>query len=179
MYRILLPVDADESRVDAQVETVLELLSVAGTVQITLLSVLEDGSDADADPMETNAARDAADSLRRAGVSVVERREVGEPATTIVEVARDLGVDQIVLGGRKRSNIGSLVFGSVSQEVVRRARRPVTIAGSAADLERPSHRCRDCGEAYYTSPATAIGTCRRCGGIHVESLEDERTTPEP
>lgn len=173
MYRILMPIDEDESRVTAQTETVLELLAVAEDVEVTLLSVFAEQDRAD----ESTAAQTARGKLEAADATVESRYEVGDPAETILATARKVGANQIVLGGRKRSPLGALVFGSVSQTVVREATVPVMITGSADRLERPSHRCVNCGETYYTELATEIKTCRNCGGVHVESLRDPPSEP--
>jgi hypothetical protein len=34
-----------------------------------------------------------------------------------------------------------------------------------------THRCKSCGEEYYTVPSTEISTCEKCGGIKIESLK--------
>ncbi|GAB3019639.1 universal stress protein [Natronobiforma cellulositropha] len=173
MYRVLLPIDDDEDRVDAQVQTVLELPGPRNGVEVTLLHVIDDERASIPKPTQIAAGQHAEERLTAAGVRTLERGETGDPARAIIESARDLGADLIVLGGRKRSPLGALVFGSVSNRVVRDARRPVTITGPIDHLERPSHRCVTCGETYYTSRETGISTCRRCGGIHVERVRDD------
>jgi rubredoxin len=92
-----------------------------------------------------------------------------------LDTAREIGANQIVLGGRKRSTLGALVFGSVSQDVTLNATQPVTITGGVEDLERPSHRCANCGETYYTNPEIDIPKCQNCGGVNVEQIPDEST----
>jgi len=66
-----------------------------------------------------------------AGVSVTTRSEGGDPAEIIVQVAREIDADLIVMGGRKRSSLGSLLFGSVSQAVILDTIRPVMMTGGA------------------------------------------------
>ena len=49
----------------------------------------------------------------------------GHPATEIVKAADELGVEVILMGTRRRSELEKAVLGSVATEVVRRARCPV------------------------------------------------------
>lgn len=180
MYRVLLPIDTDQDRVNAQATAVVELAGVTTDLEATLLHVFDDREEADTTaPTQLTTGRNARDRLEEAGVRVEESSRTGTPAEVILETAREIGADQIVLGGRKRSSLGALVFGSVSQDVVLAATQPVTITGSAEDLERPSHRCTNCGETYYTTPDTEISTCRNCGGVNVEELGDESTAEQP
>lgn len=175
-----MPIDDDEHRVEAQTEVVSELLEVADGVEVILLHVFGDRDRADeSTPSQLAPGREARDRLRDAGATIVERSEAGNPAEEIVQAARATGANQIVLGGRKRSPLGAVVFGSVSQAVVREATVPTTVAGSVEDLERPSHRCANCGEVYYTNPNAEISSCRRCGGVSVEPVTttDDRAEP--
>lgn len=174
MYQILMPIDSDEDRVAAQTETVLDLVNAIDDAEVTLLHIFDDEDRADnTTPAQLAPGRNAKDRLAEAGATIRQESRVGNPAEEILELAHEIGANQIVLGGRKRSPLGALVFGSVSQDVLRKARRPVTVTGSADTLERPSHRCVNCGEAYYADPSSEIRTCRRCGGVHVEAVTDE------
>jgi universal stress protein A len=56
----------------------------------------------------------------------VERRLLeGDPATRILEVAKETGCDLIALGTHGRSGLSRLLMGSVAEQVVRLARCPV------------------------------------------------------
>jgi len=82
----------------------------------TPLSVIEDH---EREARET-AAR-AADRLAIIGVPVEVVARQGDPATTIVEEARDWQADLIVVGSHGRTGIQRLLLGSVAQAVVSRA----------------------------------------------------------
>lgn len=169
MYSVLVPFDEDEQRATAQGEMVRRLADSADGVEATLLHVGSVG-----DPLSIPAGAQLRDALVAAGVDVrVETRD-GDPVDAILEVAEEYAADSIVVGGRKRSSVGQLLFGSVSQGVILRADRPVTVTGSETK-EDPSHRCRDCGEAYYTDPDAEIPTCRNCGGTGVEPVDSPTT----
>ena len=50
---------------------------------------------------------------------------VGDPATAVVEVAEQEGVDFIVMGTHGRSGLSRLLMGSVAEAIVRKAKCPV------------------------------------------------------
>lgn len=137
--RVLLPVDNDEDRALAAAEAVTVLPDAADAVQVTLLNVQpeldvhsgdggvvrsEDWYDEDDYPPSVDAVEER---LQAAGVTVERRREHADPATAIVEVAEELDADRIVMAGRKRTPVGKVLFGSVTQSVLLNAPMPVTV----------------------------------------------------
>jgi len=130
MHEILMPVDSSEARGTKQAETVSELPAAAEEIQVTLLYVFDDEDREETTaPTQIRGGNAAKTRLEEAGVAVREKSRVGDPATEILAVADELDVDHLVLGGRKRSPLGSLLFGSVTQAVVLDSERPVTITG--------------------------------------------------
>ena len=63
-------------------------------------------------------------------VTVVDGGEAGK---AIVQAAERLAVDAIVLGSHGRSAMSRALLGSVSQDVIRHARRPVLVVPSAKE----------------------------------------------
>ncbi len=53
---------------------------------------------------------------------------VGNPATEIVAVARELGADLVVVGTHGRTGLGRLLIGSVAEAIVKRAHCPVLVS---------------------------------------------------
>ncbi|QLD88098.1 universal stress protein [Natronomonas salina] len=51
--------------------------------------------------------------------------QVGDPVDSIIDVARDVEAEYIVVGGRKRSPAGKALFGSTAQSVLLESDRPV------------------------------------------------------
>lgn len=130
MYRALIPIDNSEERARAQATAVAEL---PGTdeVEAVVLHVFEDEDAAETtSATQMRSGRNAEEVLTEAGVSVEDDSRWGDPAQAILDAANEHDVDAIVLGGRKRSPLGSALFGSVSQAVILDAERPVTVTGS-------------------------------------------------
>lgn len=144
MYHVLIPVDTDEQRVSAQIETLRSLPADPDDLSVTVLHVLEE---IDTVPDEGGATfiddlneslseiRDVPDTvslvedrLEADGIAVDRAELVGDAAGGIGQVASDIDADAILLGGRKRSPVGKALFGSVSQQVIIDADRPVIIA---------------------------------------------------
>jgi nucleotide-binding universal stress UspA family protein len=147
MYRVLLPIDESESRARAQAEAVLELPD-AGEVVVDVVHVHEGVSSPDAEwaaggfseeyaeQMDENLREratlpDAVETvtalLEGADIEYEVHESVGEPAETILNAADDRDSDAIVIGVRKRSPVGKVLFGSTAQGVILDSDRPVTV----------------------------------------------------
>ena len=130
MYHVLMPIDSSEPRGTVQAETVEALPNASEAVTVTLLYAFDDEDrEAETAPRQIPGGRVAYDRLQEARIPVEQVSRVGDPATTILEVAKETDADHIVLGGRKRSPARSLLFGSVTQAVLLDADRPVSVTG--------------------------------------------------
>ena len=70
-------------------------------------------------------------SVRRPGLEVEARLARGRAATVIVDVARDVGVDMVILGAIGHGAFEQALLGSVSAEVVDQAHCAVLVARTA------------------------------------------------
>src|SRR5262245_50446388 len=70
------------------------------------------------------------------GPPVQYKVATGDPATVIVEAAKDMGCDMIVLATHGRTGLRRLLMGSVAEQVMRRAPCPVMLAKDFAALAR-------------------------------------------
>lgn len=134
MYKVLVPIDDSEARTKAQVEAVSSLPDADGSIEVTLLRVFPDREMAESTSVtQLLTGREAEGDLVANGISVETTSSHGDPAEEILSAADEIDADLIVLGGRKRSPLGSLLFGSVSQAVMLDAVRPVAITGDTAE----------------------------------------------
>lgn len=138
MKRVLLAVDADEERARRAAEGVASMPGAPDDVAVTVLNVFEEFSVADEggqvrssdyyDPEDfPESVRLAHDVLDAAGIDVELRREHGDPAERILQVAESVDAAVVAMSGRKRSPAGKALFGSVTQSVILDADRPVLV----------------------------------------------------
>lgn len=149
MYRALLPINENEFRARAQVETVLELPVATGDIAVDILHVHE--GDSTTDPQwaagegfaesfdeemaETGRTTDRLPSAVETAVDLLEasdheyrvHQQGGEPAVAILEFAAEHASNTIILGVSGRSPVGKVLFGSVAQAVILDSDRPVTV----------------------------------------------------
>ncbi|WP_144903074.1 universal stress protein [Halobellus captivus] len=134
---VLVPVDGSPQSLQA-----LRFVSSEwGDVHVTLLhvinpvkrgyraSVLPSGSEdwyQEAKAEAEEVLEEARDELDIDG-AVTTKTDVGRPAATIVEAARDADIDHVVIGSHGRRGVSRLVLGSVAEHVARRSPVPVTI----------------------------------------------------
>jgi nucleotide-binding universal stress UspA family protein len=91
--------------------------------------------DAEAERAAQQLAEDGALLAREAGVDATPAiaRAVGSVASTIAGVADEHGAAGIVVGSRGRSEVRSLMLGSVSYQLLHVTRRAVLVAGAPRD----------------------------------------------
>lgn len=65
--------------------------------------------------------------LSEAGLSYTPHLRIGEPASEICRVAKDVGADMIYMGTRGMNLITTFVLGSTSQKVLHLAKIPVML----------------------------------------------------
>jgi nucleotide-binding universal stress UspA family protein len=106
------------------------VLHVIDEKELTVLSRIPDQyshitAHLEKDVAEVMAAIEA--DLAAGGLRVKLIVKTGQPFTEIMTTAADEKVSIIVLGSHGRSNIGEMLLGSVSENVIRHARVPVLV----------------------------------------------------
>jgi nucleotide-binding universal stress UspA family protein len=147
MYRVLMAVDENEQQASDLATTVERLAGEINDLEVLVLHVfrdvdlpsqvvvyepLGDFQEEHHQQREIPAAvTNVADRLTERGIDAEIRIERSEnPATTINSIAVDHNVDNILIGGRKQSPIGKVLFGSTTQAVLLNSNIPVTVAGT-------------------------------------------------
>jgi nucleotide-binding universal stress UspA family protein len=140
--RVLLPVDTDEDRAVATAEAVTTLPDAAESVQVTILNVEPkvdypsgDGGRVDSEVWYDEerfpaSVEKAVAVLENAGISVEKQRKHGDPEEAIVEAVDEFDADWVVMAGRRRTPVGKVLFGSVTQSVLLHATVPVTVVSA-------------------------------------------------
>jgi len=130
--------NGDESRADPLARTAREL-AVPTDAKVTVAHVFTPTEfDSILDTLETNPDEITPDELAERykpirsitnlladDVRYEVHGERGTPSPTLLSLAEELATDYIVVGGRKRSPAGKLVFGSTAQQILLSAPCPV------------------------------------------------------
>ena len=91
-----------------------------------------------AEQLEDSAERELpklAECEECAGLNVEELVVHGEASAEIVRVAKDRGVDLIVIASHGRTGLGRILFGSTAEAVVRHATCPVLVVKPPPEAE--------------------------------------------
>ena len=79
------------------------------------------------EPQEDDALARAAEIAREHGVPAELRLVAGFEVEAILAAADEIDAELIAVGSNRHGAVGTIVFGSVSKELVRRAMRPVLV----------------------------------------------------
>jgi nucleotide-binding universal stress UspA family protein len=134
---VLLAADLDGSSAHAADEAI-DLAAAQGAVLVVLTVVPPDalprhlrrGSPGAERERRDRAAREIVARAAARGVTATSVVWYGEPAEAILEATRSERADVVVLGSRKRLDLGRLFLGSVSSSVAGQANCPVVIVPS-------------------------------------------------
>lgn len=131
MYRILVPIDANEDRTVAQTDYVRSLPMDPEAVEVKVIHV--DEADYEGSPPrefeDFPSATAAVEAIADAGFRCQGEKREGVVGRTIIDTAESFDADEIVMAGRKRSGVAKVVMGSVTRDVLRSTDRAVVVVG--------------------------------------------------
>jgi nucleotide-binding universal stress UspA family protein len=130
MYHVVIGVDDNEERALACARAAADLPGDASEKRVTVIHSFTDNPSG-ASASQLASVRDVTDFLEGEEIEVEVAESSGDPADQLLETARELDADLIVVAGRKRSPTGKALFGSVTQSIILNAERPVMVAGEA------------------------------------------------
>ena len=145
MYRILLAVNDNREIASSLVDSVNQIINIVDTCEITLVHVFRDAdvlqrvsihqltSGYNEDEFEHQiplSGRESASALENTSATVEIKFASGDPPTEITQIADNMDVDNIYMGGKNTSPAGKAIFGSTTQSVLFNTETPVTICGS-------------------------------------------------
>lgn len=134
MVQILLALDDETGQARAQTDAIADIVESTTDATVYTLHVFSDNPEG-ASVNQIESVREATDQLADLGVSAELLEASGDPADEILTFAEEYDVDQICIGGRKRSPTGKALFGSVTQDVILGTNRPVLVCGSRSNAE--------------------------------------------
>lgn len=130
MVRVLVALDDDIPQAHAQTNAIEAMVEDSTDAEVYILHVFSDNPEG-ASVQQVESVREAVNRLKSVGVSPELLEASGSASDEILQYADELDVDQICVGGRKRSPAGKALFGSVTQDVILGTHRPVLVCGSS------------------------------------------------
>lgn len=134
MYTVLVPLDDTMDRAQRQAQYVASLPCANEEVLAVLGHALTSEEKGVPEAMRrvsrVETVRRAIDILEEEGVEYETRELSSPPAEGIFEVAENNDVDEIVMGGRRRSPAEKAILGSVTQTVILNSNVPVVVTGN-------------------------------------------------
>ena len=129
MYNVVVGVDENEERAQAQGQELLNLPIDHDEIHVTLVHAFEKNP-AGASVAQVGPVRHLQDMLEEEGIEVELEEAGADPAEAITSFAEKEDADLVVVAGRKRTPAGKVLFGSVTQGVILGTTRPVLVCSA-------------------------------------------------
>lgn len=126
MYTIVVGVDDVETHGTQLAEQVTALPGDPEEFDVHVVHSFKDNPSG-ASATQVGSVRRFVETLDRSGIDATVHEDSGEPGEAIRSLTRTVDADMILVGGRKRSPAGKALFGSVTQDIILNADRPVTV----------------------------------------------------
>jgi nucleotide-binding universal stress UspA family protein len=117
---------------DAALDRAIEEARAHGT-DLVVLNAARGEAVTESHRLYNDEAADITARLERSGVAFTVRRAVEptQPVEQVLKVAREINAQTLVIGLRRRSPTGKLIFGSTAQQLLLEAPCPVLAVKSA------------------------------------------------
>lgn len=129
MYNVVVGVDKNEDRAQAQGEELLNMPIDPAELHVTLVHAFEDNPSG-ASVSQVGPVRHLAEMLEEEGITVELEEAGADPAEAITTFADKEHADLVVVAGRKRTPAGKVLFGSVTQAVILGTTKPVLVCST-------------------------------------------------
>ncbi len=127
MYTIVVGVDDVEEHGIQLAEQVTAFPGDPAEYDVHVIHSFEDNPSG-ASATQVGSVRRFVETLEQSGINATVHEESGDPSEAIQSLTAAVDADMILVGGRKRSPAGKALFGSVTQDIILNADRPVTVA---------------------------------------------------
>ncbi|MFB6094232.1 MAG: universal stress protein [Halanaeroarchaeum sp.] len=131
MYTVLLPLHDDVERAQRQADYIASLPCASEEVTVILGHAFSSTEQSAPEAMQrvdrVETVREASAILDDAGIETTTRELSSPAAEGILAVTADEEIDEVVMGGRKRSPAEKAILGSTTQTVILNADVPVTV----------------------------------------------------
>jgi nucleotide-binding universal stress UspA family protein len=133
MYQVLVPVDDDEERALDQAKFVEELPHASDSVFVTVAHAFtgEERRLPEGEPMETTvrSVRKVVEALDEEDIEFEVVELELPPDKGIKQLSNEIDANLIAMGGKQRSPVGKMIFGSETRQVIINSDRTVAVVG--------------------------------------------------
>ncbi|MHC3438222.1 universal stress protein [Natrialbaceae archaeon A-gly3] len=134
MYHVVLAIDDNVERSLNQAQALADLPRDPDDLKTTITYAFSFKRPDDS-MEDLRSVKEVTEFLDEQGIAYDFEESQDEPAEFVIKTAEALDADLICVGGRKRTPAGKVLFGSVSQQIIINADRPVLVARNAPPFE--------------------------------------------
>jgi nucleotide-binding universal stress UspA family protein len=134
MYRIVQAIDNKVDRSLDQARTIIGLAEDSELITVTITHGFE-FKGPDDEITDLKSVQRVIERFDEHDITYELRSKQAEPATFVLETTDEIDADLICVGGRTRSPVGKVLFGSVAQQIILGSDRPVLVAERSTSEE--------------------------------------------
>ncbi|MHC3439897.1 universal stress protein [Natrialbaceae archaeon A-gly3] len=127
MHRIVQAINEEVDRSLDQAQTIIDLAEDSESITVTITHGFEFKGPND-EITDLESVQRVIERFDEHGIAYELRDKQAEPAAFVLKTADGIDADLICVGGRTRSPVGKVIFGSVAQQIILGSDRPVLVA---------------------------------------------------